>query len=125
MIKKFQRFYENNNRRILTMSYKCLVHDVFEGEDYEFIDQYNPYFIEKYGIDLYSLNVKLQKKIEKIITRGKIRTDDEFRLINERVDELCQNDGDAEMIEACNKMLLDYEERAAEKLNKRKKKSES
>ena len=67
------------------------------------------------------LDKKKQNKIAKILERGKIKTDDEFRMIYEHVDELCQTDGDSAMIEKLNVLLRDYEELAEAKLQKRKK----
>jgi hypothetical protein len=49
------------------------------------------------------------KEIEKIIARGKILNDDEFRLLDNHVDNLCQtseNNNDA--IEVINSLLLSY-----------------
>jgi hypothetical protein len=43
-------------------------------------------------------------------------------MVNEYIDELCQTDNDANknMIDKLNKLLLDYEEAAAERLEKDK-----
>ncbi len=61
-------------------------------------------------------------EVIRILARGKINTDDEFCMVNEYIDELCQTDNDANknMIDKLNKLLLDYEEAAAERLEKDK-----
>ena len=65
--------------------------------------------MDKYGINILDLDKKKQNKIAKILERGKIKTDNEFRMINEHVDELCQIDGNQEMIDKLNILLADYE----------------
>lgn len=48
------------------------------------------------------------KEIEKIIARGKIVNDDEFRLLDNYVDQLCQTSEDNDVIEVINSLLLSY-----------------
>ena len=48
------------------------------------------------------------KEIEKIIARGKIVNDDEFRLLDNYVDQLCQTSEDNDAIEVINSLLLSY-----------------
>jgi hypothetical protein len=69
------------------------------------------------------LDKKRLEKIAKISERGKIKTDNEFRMIEEHVSELCEMDGNQEMIDKLNVLLLDYEKLAEEKLQKRRKRS--
>lgn len=90
---------------------------------YVFLAENRQYFLDTYGIDLMELNKKKLEKIAKILERGRIKTDNEFRMIEEHVSELCQTDGNQEMIDKLNVLLLDYEKLAEEKLQKRRKRS--
>ena len=77
--------------------------------------------METYNVNILDFYTKKQNRIDKIIERGKINTDNEFRLISEHVDVLCQTDNNPELIGKFNILLLDYEKRAEAKLQKRKK----
>jgi hypothetical protein len=61
---------------------------------------------EKFGM---GLEFDRKKIIAAIIKRGKIRSDDEYRLIDEQVDELCQTNRQSHEIELLNKLLLDFD----------------
>ena len=89
----------------------------------DFLIANRQYFLDTYGVDLMELDKKRLEKIAKISERGKIKTDNEFRMIEEHVSELCQMDGNQEMIDKLNVLLLDYEKLAEEKLQKRLKRN--
>lgn len=71
------------------------------------LEELNRILLKKFGKDL---SIHFQK-IYKITKRGKIINDDEFRLINEKVDELCQTEPESQEIGKLNKLLLVYEEK--------------
>ena len=63
----------------------------------------------KYDIDIFK---SYFQRVEKVIERGKITTDDQFYNINAMVDQLCQTEPiDKEKIELLNSLLSEYEER--------------
>lgn len=64
-------------------------------------------FKEKLDLDLDILQKQFEKSIVKIIKRGKILNDDEYRLILDKMDNLTEPKTDDE-IEEMNKMLIDY-----------------
>ena len=66
------------------------------------------------------LDKKRRDKIAKIAESGKIKTDSQFRLIEEYVSDLCQMNGEDEMIERLNALLIDYHQRVAARMEKRK-----
>ncbi len=75
--------------------------------------------MEKFGEDISSKKIK---DMAAILTRGKIRNDEEFVRVNEWIDHLLWDKGnpDAEQqIEQYNQLLRDYEERAARRLRKK------
>ena len=75
--------------------------------------------MEKFGEDLMS---GMAKRMAGVLTRGKIRNDEEFVRVNEWIDHLLwdKDNPDAEQqIEQYNQLLRDYEERAARRLRKK------
>lgn len=50
-------------------------------------------------------------RIDRIVARGKVRTDDEWRLIEERVQELCEEETVAQC-EVLNRLLAEYKPKA-------------
>lgn len=70
---------------------------------------FNAYLEKKTG---YKINIfqAYYERIEKIVTKGKISTDNQYREINSMVDHLCQSTPvDTEKIEILNRLLADYE----------------
>ncbi len=63
----------------------------------------------KYDIDIFK---SYFNRVDKVIAKGKITTDNQFYDINIMVDQLCQTEPvDKEKIEILNKLLADYEQR--------------
>jgi hypothetical protein len=108
VIKQYNEWYDNGKTGLLGKSYRDAVPDVVVRHP-DFLIENQQYFMDKYGINILDLDKKKQNKIAKILERGKIKTDNEFRMINEHVDELCQIDGNQEMIDKLNILLADYE----------------
>lgn len=71
--------------------------------------KFNEYLKETTGYDI-NIHQDFYKRIDKIVEKGKITTDNQFREINAFVDSLCQSEQiDNTRIETLNKLLLDYE----------------
>lgn len=74
---------------------------------------FNKYLQNKTGYEIDILKSYFQR-VEKIISGGKITSDNQFYDITMLVDKLCQAEPtDAEKIELLNKLLIDYERRRA------------
>lgn len=117
-IKEICEQYKNGEQRLIGKTYRMDVQAAFELPN--FLIENQQYFMNTYGVNILDLYKKKQNKIAKILERGKIKTEDEFRMIYEHVDELCQSDGNQEMIDKLNILLADYEVPVASKLSKRK-----
>lgn len=80
--------------------------------------KFNSYLKDKtqYDIDIFK---SYFDRIERIIAKGKITTDNQFYEINSMVDQLCQIPPvDENKIEVLNKLLGDYEQRKSRKTKK-------
>ncbi len=82
---------------------------------------------DKFGYDLNDADKKRTKKIEAIVTRGKLRSDTEYYLAKEWIDHLLWSGeaGDVEKAQELDMLLCEYEQKVAEKMekaNKRRKK---
>ena len=77
--------------------------------------------MDEYGVNILELDKKKQDRIARILERGKIKTDNDFRLIYEYVDELWQTEGNSELIDKLNALLLDYEKLVEIRLKKNRK----
>lgn len=117
-IQEISKQYDNGEKRRIDKIYRMDVKEAFDYPD--FLIENQQYFMDTYGVNILDLDKKKQNKIAKILEKGKIKTDNEFRMINEYVDELCQSDGNQEMIDKLNILLADYEDFVASKLSKRK-----
>lgn len=117
--KSVNECFERNSliqMRIAVNDVKWLVEDTLSMTHLKALDDI---LMEKFGENISS---KKFKAMAAILTRGKIRNDDEFVRVNEWIDHLLYDTGnpDAEQqIEQYNKLLLDYEERAARRLRKK------
>lgn len=69
------------------------------------------YIKEKTGYDI-DIFANFQKRIEKIIERKKIKTENEYRDVLAMVDNLCQQTPvDQEKIDVLNNLLIDFDDR--------------
>jgi len=71
--------------------------------------RFNTYLRNKTGLDIDIFHDYFER-INKLIERGKITTDNQFYDIRNMIDHLCQTDPvDHKQIEILNKLLIDYE----------------
>lgn len=64
----------------------------------------------KFGETISQIDQEKEKEIIKIIKRGKINNDDEFRMIDEKVNEICQKNTNSSELDKLNHLLLKYEQ---------------
>ena len=74
--------------------------------------------LEKCGVSLDSLMSKRLAKISAIVSRGKITTDAQFRMLLGRLDQIHSTAGAEQEASALQTLLLDYEQKAAKKRKK-------
>ena len=117
--KKVKDFYDVGNFKMLKSWYKAFLEEMSYA-NVNFISANRQYFLDTHGVDLLDLDKKRRDKISKIVESGKIKTDSQFRLIEEYVSDLCQMNGEDEMIERLNALLIDYHQRVAARMEKRK-----
>jgi hypothetical protein len=105
----FEKYPIHNDRRILS-GYKQAFKDIsvmakgLADADYRELDEL---LIQKFGIGLSNTNIEtFLKKIKK---RKKIISDEEFQLIQEVVNDLCQTKPKSKEIIVLNNLLSDYE----------------
>ena len=115
---KLNDYYDRGNYGMIKKIYNAGIDDL--SGDYNFLMPNRQYFLDTYGVDLLDLDKKRRDKIAKIAESGKIKTDSQFRLIEEYVSDLCQMNGEDEMIERLNALLIDYHQRVAARMEKRK-----
>ena len=83
-IQEISKQYDNGEKRLIDKIYRM---DIIEAFDYpDFLIENQKYFMDTYGVNILDLDKKKQNKIAKILERGKIKTDNEFRMILEHVD---------------------------------------
>ncbi len=73
------------------------------------LEELNKILRDKFGKDISTYSLSDMKQIVKITNRRKIVNEDEFRLINERVNELCEMDSESSELEVLNGLLSMYE----------------
>jgi hypothetical protein len=73
---------------------------------------------EKCGVSLDSLMSKRLAKISAIVSRGKITTDTQFRMLLGRLDQIHSTAGAEQEVTALQTLLLDYEQKIAKQRKK-------
>lgn len=79
---------------------------------------------DKFGVDLTNAHGKLLAKINRIIQRGHLKSDDEFRMLSSRVEEIYADDSKQNEVEILNKLMYDYETNKKVKILKSRTKEE-
>ncbi len=120
-IKIIQNAYEDGDFTFLHRYYKAVTEELvgcngFLRENYQF-------FLDNYGVNLYDFVKKRRDKVMNIIKIGKIKSDSQYHLVMEVLDEFCQTQGEQILIDEMNALLFDYEQRVAKRLEKRKTKT--
>ena len=87
------------------------------------IEELNQILTEKFGHNLADVGKMETKAIEKIIKRGRIRNDTEYRLVWQREDEIYTDDSQYEYAEKLRKLLNDYEKYKQAIFDKKRKKT--
>ena len=64
---------------------------------------------EKFGKNLFDLNKKLEKKIQAIIKREKVRNDEEYRMIKAFLDTIWDVEGKEDEVEILERLNFEYE----------------
>ena len=70
---------------------------------------------EKFGKNLFDMNDKLEKKINSIIKRKKVRNNEEFRMIAAFLDTIRDVDGKEDDVNVLEELNFDYEESLSKK----------
>lgn len=84
------------------------------------LNELNKILREKFGFDLNKAHDKVLAKINRIVQRGHLKNDDEFRLLCSRVDEIYADDSKEKEVEILERLMGDYEERKAAKMLKKR-----
>lgn len=93
------RGYQEAQNDLHTMAKENLTKEQYE--------ELNTLLKEQYNVNIH--DISNAKKAKRILKRGAIKNDTEFRLVNDLVDELCHSDGDTTLIEQYNQLLFTYE----------------
>ena len=83
--------------------------DMAKDLSYAQKEELNAILREKFGTDLNEQNNKNYKKIKRVIQRGQIKTDEEYYLLKERIDEIYEDESKREEVEELGTLLLNYE----------------
>ena len=70
----------------------------------------NDILYSKFGETISRIHKEKEKEIKKIIKKGKINNDDEFRMIDEKINEICQTNANSLELNKLNHLLLMYEQ---------------
>lgn len=111
---QIQEYFQKGRLTRLKQCFRDLTEMQVETVDLKF----NKYLKEKtkYDIDIFKTYFQ---RVDKIIEKGKITTDNQFYNINMMVDQLCQTEPvDSEKIDILNRLLGDYEQRKSRNLKK-------
>lgn len=115
-----QKFYEtvlkgfdSNNLRGSRLLYQDL-NDWAKDLPPKELEELNQILLEKFGFNLKKYDSKNSAKIKRIIKRGTINNDDEYRLLLDRVDEIYADENTKDEVDILNGLLADYDKRRME-----------
>lgn len=97
--------------------------EMARGLSFHKLNELNRILREKFGFDLNKAHDKVIAKINRIVQRGYLKNDDEFRLLYSRVDEIYADDSKKEEVEILENLMADYEESKAAKMQKKRKRT--
>jgi hypothetical protein len=100
--------YENNNIKVLREINKEMnvwLVEMFRPNERK---ELNQLLKEKLGEDIEHLDQKRIERIKKIIKRGKINTQDEYSLLQQRVEEIYADDSKKVEVEELNNILAGF-----------------
>ena len=106
IIMKIDKKKKKNDMRALYKELHLWLRDLPPNQ----IEELNQILTEKFGHNLADVAKMETKAIEKIIKRGRIRNDTEYRLVWQREDEIYTDDSQFEYAETLRKLLSDYED---------------
>ena len=72
------------------------------------LDELNELLQRKFGENLLKQSQRNLSKINRIVKKGKINNEDEYRLLLSRVDEIFADESKKEEVEMLNKLLADF-----------------
>ena len=105
LIASYDRYHNIKKMRALYKEHHLILRDLPPNQ----IEELNQILTEKFGHNLADVAKMETKAIEKIIKRGRIRNDTEYRLVWQREDEIYTDDSQFEYAETLRKLLSDYE----------------
>jgi len=112
--KQTEEHYQKGRLTKLKQWFRDLTEMQIETIDLKF----NEYLREKTKYDIDIFNSYFQR-VDKVIEKGKITTDNQFYDLNIMVDQLCQSEPvDNDNIEKLNRLLREYEKRKSRKIKK-------
>ena len=89
--------------------------EMCEGMSKEKQNKLNSYLREKWGLDLKMMKFRNKQKLEKVLKRGYLKSDNEARMVEYWVNEYCQAGVPDEEIDPLNALLSDYDRRVEAK----------
>lgn len=104
------RQYPHYNKNIL-QGFREGYHDISEMASMLPFDDFmelNKILVEKFGKGLDEINNKTMRLINRVIKRGKIINDEEYRILEDQINKLSQSKSQQSEIEIINKLLTDY-----------------
>lgn len=105
---------EKSDLRGMRFIYKDM-NEWAKGLSHDYLNELNLILREKFGYDLTKANDQNLAKIKRIIQRGHLKTDDEFRLLLNRVNDIYADDSMKDEVEVLNKLMNDYEDKKRSK----------
>lgn len=102
--------------RMIYKDYNDMTTDLTPNDQSEL----NQILKDKFGFDLSNVNDKNLKKIQQIIHRGHLNSDEEFRLLSNREDEIYADDSKKDETATLQKLMKDYEDEKKSRLLKKR-----
>lgn len=99
--------YERKDIRGLKYAFRE-VNEMSKGLSLDELYELNLLLKKEFGENFENNNIKLVKKVNSIIKRGKINNEEEFRLLEIRMDDIYADDKNKDEIKIIDNLLADY-----------------
>lgn len=107
--KLIEKAFKSQNLKPLQVMSKEIDRDILKHMPLPMAVEFKKFVSDKINIDFDAINKAHGKFIERLLKRGKISNEEEYRLILDRIDDIYSNKDNTDEVKQLNKLLIDFQ----------------